>query len=123
MKGARVGVFEDFPALQEMFKSWLEMYGHEVVMTATSLKEAKEVIEQADPGSLDVALVDGDLGENPHEGAEIIKSLRQKMGEIAIVNVSGEYPADGADTHIPKGKVEQIMTYILQLRPETSDKS
>jgi CheY-like chemotaxis protein len=115
MYNARIGLFEDYPAMQTVITQWMEHDGHFVVLKAGSLVEALEAIEAAEPGAIDVALVDADLGKNHDEGAEVIKSLREKMGDIAIIGISLIQPLDDADVNIPKGKIEQITKYISEL--------
>lgn len=116
MEHARVGLFEDNDLAMHMLMQWLDVNHHKIVMAAGSLETSLKLINGAAPGSIDVALVDADLGKNHSEGKEVIKKLREKMGSIAIIGISFvEEEMEGADVNIPKSQIEEIVEYINRL--------
>lgn len=115
MDQARVGLIEDRADMRELIKMQLHEAGHYLVLEADSFHKAAEAIEAAEPESIDVAIVDADLGKDASEGAEVIKLLRQKLGDIAIVGMSVWDPPEGADIKISKFKTEEIIDYINSL--------
>lgn len=116
MERARVGLFEDHELARAMLMQWLDDNKHRIVLVGDSLKNSLELIDAAEPDSMDVALVDADLGKAPDEGLEVIKKLRQKMGGISIIGISfvdGEM--EGTDVNIRKSQPEDIIEYIDRL--------
>jgi DNA-binding NarL/FixJ family response regulator len=85
----RLVLIEDHQALREGLELLLDRHGCEVVGTAGTLDEGREVIERLDP---DVALIDIRLGEE--SGIELTRELVDADPERRIVLYTGSSDLD-----------------------------
>ena len=121
MENAKIGLFEDHDRLREnIARELVDTYRHQVPVLAASAAEALAVIKGLEPGSLDVALVDGNLTrgrKDNAEGARIAKALREVLGDgVSIIGMSlTEEPIAGADIDIPKSNMGAIAAHIDSL--------
>jgi CheY-like chemotaxis protein len=115
MENAKVGLFEDHPVMRMLITMQLASFGHRVVLEAQSLESALSILDKTEPGTIDVAIVDADLGMEPTEGDKVIKRIRQNLGGIAIIGISAADPPEGADIKISKMRTEEIVDYINSL--------
>jgi hypothetical protein len=90
MENARVGLFEDNPALRSLLRIWVEKHRHKVVLEATNREESQLAISGIRRGeiSLDIAVIDGDL-DYAGEGARIAATLEEADPSIARIGYSG----------------------------------
>jgi CheY-like chemotaxis protein len=102
---AKIFLVEDDPDLREVERAWIEGKGHEVVLEASSLKEALEKVSRAKEKRglikkerVNVAVLDGNLGTGPTDGPQIAEALREAIPEIKIVSFSGE-PVEWGDVN------------------------
>lgn len=90
-------------------------------MEAMSMDEAREFIGRLKEGSMDVAIVDGNLSgqdANGKYGAEMVRLLRDKFGgAICIIGSSGSNKVEGADYNVSKADdaVAKIIDIIDEL--------
>lgn len=120
MEKAKVGIFEDNKDWHEILTEIVEDNGHSVAASAKSMDEARATIEALEEGSLDVAVVDGNL--NPYtstgaDGAEVTRLLREKLGNITVIGFSGSNEVVGADfsvrkTDDPSTEIPSIITAL-----------
>ncbi len=120
MDGAKVGIFEDHKGWCEVLTEILEENGHTVVAIACSMNEARTAIDGLGEGSLDVAVVDGNLNPNTDtgdDGAEITRLLKERLGGIVIIGFSGGNDVEGVDHSVSKNGVpdEEIPAIIAQI--------
>lgn len=105
MNGAKVGIFEDDQDWHEILTEIVEENGHRVAVSAKSMDEAREAIESLEEGSLDVAIVDGNLNPNTRtgaDGAEVTRLLREKLGNLTVIGFSGSNEINGVDVSVKK---------------------
>jgi CheY-like chemotaxis protein len=106
MDKARVAIFEDSEAMQQVVSHIVQANGHLVVAQARTLGEAESVIASLEPGNLDVAVVDGNLDSERlggYDGARVARLLREKLGEVMIIGYSATDEIEGVDHHLQKG--------------------
>ena len=104
---ARVFYVEDDGDSLNVGREFLEIGGHTVVETATSLKEALEKIPSLNKKGVNVAVVDGNLSENfsdGRDGKRVVGEIKTKHPRIKVVGHSLENSVDGADFNSPKIK-------------------
>ena len=97
MQGAKIAVFEDDTSHQKLIAEVASIYGHEVVLSANSLRFAMESLDLVAQGviKVDAYILDGNLGvERDGRDARIIA---QKMGELGLGGLligysANEYP-------------------------------
>lgn len=106
MDGAKkIGIFEDDEDWYEILTEIVEKNGHRVAASAKSMDEARTTIESLEEGSLDVAVVDGNLNPNTStgaDGAEVTRLLREKLGNITVIGFSGSNEIHGVDVSVKK---------------------
>ena len=126
MENAKIAIFEDRAELRELLNINLTAYTtHSVVVEAGSVEEATKVVNELNPGDIDIALVDGKYSpksKDCSEGAQIVELLRAKFGDlVSIVAISSahedEVKAMNADEIKPKYRPDLIRDYIAQLKP------
>lgn len=94
MTGARIAVFEDSPAHRRLINVFAELEGHEVVLSADSLRFALASLEGVVRGdvNVDAYILDANLGaERDGHDARIIAA---KMGELGITGLRIGYSGD-----------------------------
>ena len=104
---ARVFYVEDDEASLDVGREFLEMSGHTVVETATSLKEALEKIPGLNKKGVNVAVVDGNLSRDfgdGRDGKRVAKEIKTQHPHIRVVGHSLENDVEGADLNSPKIK-------------------
>ena len=107
MEGARVGLFEDSKQWAELVTEIVGDEGHTVTVKAATIEEARSVIDGLEEGSLDVAIVDGNLNPNTSSGAdgvEVTRLLREKVGAVTVIGFSGGNDIPGVDHSVSKVK-------------------
>ncbi|HSW91807.1 MAG TPA: hypothetical protein VLG09_04130 [Candidatus Saccharimonadales bacterium] len=106
MENAKVGIFEDTADWQDILKGIVEMNGHQVTLSITSMDAARITIPALPEDVLNVALVDGNLNTKTAsgaDGAEISRLLKEKFGEaITVIGCSGSHVVEGADFNASK---------------------
>lgn len=121
MKNASIGVIEGDKLWRDLFDFPLKHAGHAIVMEAMSVDEAREFIGRLEKGSMDVAIVDGNLSGQDADGnygAEIVRLLRVALGEeVCIIGSSGSNKVEGADYNVSKADnaVARIIDIIDEL--------
>ncbi len=117
MNNARVGLFEDEPAIRRLLTVRLERSGHSIIAAAGEPTEAQAIIDNLE--TMDVAVVDGNLtpeSRNGADGAFLTGMLRYKFGEsVKIVGFSARDEVAGADTQIVKPELDLLLEYIAGL--------
>ncbi len=105
MKRAKVGIFEDDVDWRELLTEIVEDSGHSVAVAVRDMDEARAAIDDLEEGSLDVAIVDGNLNPNEStgaDGAEITRLLHKKLGAITVIGFSGINQIAGVDHSLSK---------------------
>lgn len=94
---AKIFIVDDSEGVRDSLKMFLEEAGHEVVMEASTLKEAMDKVELIKEKGVDVALLDGSLsksGPPSQDGPFIAGALKGKAPECKIVSISGDEDFD-----------------------------
>ncbi len=102
MNVAKVIIIDDDPFVRTSLTAGLRGYGIDVVGSVTSYSEAIEVISKS---TVEVAIVDLDLGPGP-SGIDICYSLRERcpqLGLILLTSYSNPKIADPYSRPLPKG--------------------
>lgn len=97
---ARVCIIDDDPIRQEMIAEYLEIFGHQVLLTALSLQQALAVIPRFKGTGINTALVDGNLtkkDDSGSDGARVTRAIRTEAPEVKIVGISGSGHVEGVD--------------------------
>jgi CheY-like chemotaxis protein len=113
MEGARIAIFEDSEEVRFLLSENLKSGGHTVVLEAGTIEGSLNAIEASQPGSLDLALVDYTF-EGKEGGPIIVDKILEKLGRIAILNISSIYEIQGIP-HIEKDKIQGIEEWIERL--------
>lgn len=98
----RVLILDDNPAVREVLKRHLEHKGYTVLAVATGA----EALEIAQIPSFKVVLLDLGLKDMP--GMEVLRLLKHKRPEIAIVVVTGCHEEEEARRAFELGALEYI---------------
>lgn len=108
---AEVFVAEDDIDWQRRIRDLLNDAGHRVAATATTRKQAFEVVGKLKELGIMVATVDGNLNQydsNGADGAAVIATIRQHAPEVKIVGLSGSFEGvRGADVQVWKGQAAE----------------
>jgi DNA-binding NtrC family response regulator len=117
MENAKVAVFEDNHTLTKLYHDLLGSYGHQIVSSAKTMEQARELIASLEPGTLDAAIVDGNLssGSTGDDGREIVRLLGERDGKLATIAMSGAGPIEGATHQVGKDKVLQLLDVLAEL--------
>jgi hypothetical protein len=117
MENAKVVYFEDSESLQELASVYLQMALNHIVRSALTMDQARELINQLEPGTVNVAIVDGNLTSTVHtgnDGREIVELLRAKDENIIIIGSTGDDIVEGADYQVPKvGNVAASLSEMI----------
>lgn len=117
MEGARVGIFDSDPVMQDLIARYVEADGHKIVTRAMNLFESVRVIN-AIP-QLDVGIVESNYAPRKFDGADgdfIARMLREKYGEtVIIIGTSDTNDLEAADFKIRKTELEGLRGAIGQL--------
>ncbi len=86
----KVFLVEDNDEVRRIVKMFIEdpPFGHQVVLVATSRKEALGKIQQSKEKEVNVAVLDGSLETGPGDGPAIAKALREAIPGIIIISSS-----------------------------------
>lgn len=117
MEQAKIAIFEDSPLLQDNLATILALENHQVIAQASSMQSAEEIIEELLDGSLDVAIVDGNLSPGAYgcsEGVLIARLLHEKFSAVTVISYSGERDIEGAD--IQFGKLKGMLELLKIIR-------
>lgn len=92
----RVIIFEDDPRASQAAISTIIRSGHKVVGNAASWEEATIILSTAVDLKPDVAVVNGQLGEErtQEDGVKISRNLRNALPDISIIAFTKK-PAEG----------------------------
>lgn len=117
MDGARIGIFDGDPVIQDLFARYLEEDGHRIVAQARNLFEAVNVIEKTN--QLDIAIVESNYLPRNFDGTDgffISKMLREKYGEIVvIIGTSDINSLEEVDIQVPKTDIWKLTSYVKEL--------
>lgn len=104
MENAKVAIFEDSEDWQALFGETVEDAGHTVVGRAISMPEAESLVDTLEEGSVDVAIVDGNLSRDVSgaDGERIAGLLHQKFDGIMVIGASSSEDVRGADVNFSK---------------------
>ncbi len=98
----RILILDDNPAVREVLKRHLENKGYTVLAVATGA----EALEIAEIPSFKIVLLDLGLKDMP--GMEVLKRLKQKRPEIAIIVVTGCHEEEEAKRAFELGALDYI---------------
>ncbi len=118
MENAKIAYFEDQESLRRIVTIFLRDAGHEVLHAIDTMEKARALIAELEPESIDVAIVDGNLGSGStgEDGKEIVRLLRERLGNsVVVIGSSGSDDVAGADYQASKGgNVVQTIPSIIK---------
>lgn len=116
---ANVFLIENDENSRENAVTFLEMAGHRVVETASTLDEALNKIPSLTNKGVDVAIVDGNLSfgdESGKNGEVIAREIKAAHPEIVVIGHALRKPISTADVNCPKieggSKLAETVTAI-----------
>lgn len=104
---ANVCIINDSPGTIRATRFLLEISGHRVVATATTLEEAHAVIPTLENLGVQVVLVDGNLSPNDtsgQDGALIAQEIRRRALTVTTIGVSASGHVVGVDINFDPRK-------------------
>jgi CheY-like chemotaxis protein len=115
---AKVFVAEDSEDWKKIIKDELESEGHIVVATASTLKEALETAKKLKELGVDVAVIDGNLGENifvlGSDGQAVLAAVRENAPKVKTVGMSS-FSVRGTDVDLGKMDVKRLGKVVSDL--------
>ncbi len=114
---ARVAIIEDDPDYISTLTELIEMGGHTVVATATSLEAAKALVKRFKELGVQVATVDGNLSEWDDKGVDgrsIIAAIQQFSPQVKTIGLSSN-SMPSADLDLGKRDSYRIHEEITRL--------
>jgi len=114
---AKVFIAEDHNFYLERAIENLKAGGHEVIVTAKTYAEAKEMAPRLENLGIDVAILDGNFSPDESEGWEgqaILRIIREKCPNVKIIGFSG-VPMKGVDFDLKKGGLRNIAQTVSEL--------
>lgn len=110
---AKVLLVEDNKDISNLIEEVLETEEHRIVQKAATRTEAISwVREQLPEAQVDVALVDGNLGqgEKCEDGKQVAAAIREVAPEIPIVAISNASAADASYGDLYVSKIHAIVS-------------
>jgi len=103
-ENAIIGHFEDNEQNAADSNEYLEDAGHTVVSTATALDEAIEQIPTFKDKGVQIAIVDGNLGEGPdnEDGETLAKAIHDKYPDMIVIGNAMDSPIREANVNVTK---------------------
>lgn len=86
MPGIKIALVDEYPAERKSFKKLLEHAGHDVVFCATSRDEGLKIVNFAKEAGVRVAIINGNLGTGPGDGAIVEQAFRE--AGIKVIGLS-----------------------------------
>jgi len=103
---ARVFIAEDVERWQEIVRRELEQAGHSVVLTASTLPEAIEMVKELRDKGVQIAVIDGNMDPriigSGRDGEILLAAIRSAAPEVKIVGMSSHF-INGVDINVFKG--------------------
>lgn len=114
---ARVFVAEDNPDWQKHIEEILNRAGHSVVARATTLGEGLKIIEQFGELQIQVATIDGNLGEDDtsgYDGRALVAAIDRLAPDVKTIGMSG-LSVSGVTVDLGKGNIRQLGEAVTNL--------
>ena len=102
---AKVFFVEDDADSREIATEFLQMKGHSVVETASSLNDALSKIPKLNKKGVNVAVVDGNLSEGDESGRDgerVSREIKAQHPNIAVIGHALNKPISAADVNCTK---------------------
>lgn len=123
MEKAKIGIIEDCGPVRQCLVQSLVKFGHTVVSEAVNIKQARQLIEKASKGdlNLDLIILDSDLSGTSNNGkdAHKIVELAQESGLTARIIGFGRDPMSSfnidVDIDCTKSRMWQLPNIISGL--------
>ena len=107
---ARVFVAEDNKTWQKIIAEYITAAGHEVILTATTLEEAEEAIVKFSELGIQVAILDGNLGEYSYESSDgryLLSLIRKNSPDVKTIGMSA-ISVPGTDIDLGKENARDL---------------
>lgn len=125
MQNARIFLVEDNKTMSHLICRCLALHGHQVVLKASNLKEALQVVEtgQLEKNEVDLAIIDGNFPNKADDSVDIfagpivaqaIKDANLPIPIIAHTSVQRNQVSYG-NTYVEKGDVNRLFIAISEL--------
>ena len=103
-ENAFIGHFEDDEENAADTNEYLEDQGNKVVSKAASLDKAMKQIPTFKKKGVQVAIVDGNLGEGPEneDGETLVKAIHDKYPDMIVIGNAMDSPIRGANKNVTK---------------------
>ncbi len=119
---AKVFIVEDSGSFIRKYGEKLTVYGHEVVMVATTKREAIEMSHQLLELGVKVALIDGNLDIHApdyghgNDGREVANKIRENAPGVITVGMSFDPDGvRGVDVNLGKMRANELGKFIEDL--------
>ncbi len=96
-------IVDDEPVILDVFRRFLEADGRTLLL-ASSVREA--LVKAEEPGELDVALVDKNLGDG--SGLDVARALRRLKPDVEVILVTGYASLDSAIQAVQIGAYDYV---------------
>ena len=120
MDKAKIILIEDSEGWRNDIRADLEAGGHVVEALACSVETALLLVDlfAQSPGSLDVAVVDGNLSpgsENGADGERVAEDIHSRLPGVVVIGISLDGTVPGADLNVPKDSSRALHKAISDL--------
>lgn len=113
-QNARIFIVEDDPIWSNLYKALFEDTGHTIVFLATTMVEAKEALPKLSEMDIHVAIIDGNISPDGHNGTEgkyLVNEIKRLFPDVKTIGMSGMFPL-GADVDLGKQNSTQLISVI-----------
>ena len=114
---ARVFLAEDDPGWQERIKRWLGRSNHQVILTAQTLTQALQEINQFEQMGIQVAILDGNLSTfaNNSDGQRLAAAIREIAPQVKTIGLPSLGTIPGVDVDLGKARVQEVGKVVTEL--------
>lgn len=107
---AKVFVVEDDKEWQEIIKDKLEKEGHQVVLSATNLKDALAATNKLTELGVQVATIDGNLTERDcsgKDGQSVLAAISKVASQVKTIGLA-VYRVANVDLYLEKDDIDNL---------------
>ena len=113
---SRVFIVEDHEGVRRTLRSFMISGNHEVVGEATSLEEAKAMLQTFPEDFVQVAIIDGEFPRRG-DGEALAQFIREHRPGIKIISLAGQPETFGDRNFLKPPPWAQLLTAIDDLTP------
>lgn len=113
--GARIFLAEDHSLWRDLLIDFLKNNGHDVLLVASDLEEARQKAEIAEQVGIDIAILNYSLGNDLVDGIGIAKILYKKAPNVKIIFWTVGKDLGWGDAYVLKGEPDELLAVINKL--------